>query len=144
MAAYSFDRFCRDQRLANRLTVPFQLSGWLDWDKDSEQATEELNETLDAICAAMSPTERADPPSIGEIRRRELATAANLSVAHLDLLLHIYERVAERHDFDAKPWQEAIALASVWACLPLLFIANGCRLLIQKLRACWRHPKESV
>lgn len=144
MASYSFDRFCRNLRFAERSLLPLRLSGWLEWDKDFERATSEGNEILEAVCAAMSPTERADPSTIGFSRRLEIADAAKISDCALDSVFDCYECATQRHQSETKQWQEMVLLASLWASLPLLFVANGCRLLFQKLRTCWRSPKESI
>lgn len=127
MAAYTFNHFMRECRSIGKLPVSARVMFWLSGERLTE--LDELNKmvakcsrTVDAIGAAMTPAERADPRSLLESRRMDLADAVGISDRELASVLQIYEQFAQTGPMRPR-WWEHLAIDALFFGLPLLLLA---------------------
>jgi hypothetical protein len=89
---------------------------------------------MEAMQAAMTPAERADPLGMSESRRMELATAANVPDDEVSYALHAYEMLSKMtRGRGLQSWEYVVLQAYLWLMLPLLVIAAGGRFIMQKI-----------
>lgn len=127
MAAYTFSRFRRDYRSICKLPLSLRVIAWLSGERSTEldemhAIMAKCSHTVDAIGAAMSPTERANPRSLLESRRMDLADAAGISDRELAQVLQIYEQFAQTGPLRPR-WWEHLAIDALFFGLPLLLLA---------------------
>jgi signal recognition particle GTPase len=127
MGAYTFNHFMRDYRNIGKLSLPLRTVAWMSG--ASLRALDEINRTVaecsravDAVGAAMTPAERANPQALLKSRRMEIADAANVSDRELTALLDAYEQFAENAPMRRRQWWEEMSIHAMFFVLPLLLI----------------------
>lgn len=136
MAAYTFKHFMRECHNIGKLPLSARVWFWLSGDRLTEldelnKMVVECSRTVDAIGAAMTPAERADPRSLLESRKMDLADAVGLSDRELAQVLQIYEQFAQTGPLRPR-WWELVAIDALFFGLPVLLLAliGGLVLLI--------------
>lgn len=109
MGAYTFDRFIREYRKAIKQSSRLIGGSPLIDSDELHIAVAKMSRDLDAIRAAMSPEERADPSNIRETRRLAIADAANITDQELGLMLQVYSRFARSAVERRRLWWKLMA-----------------------------------
>ena len=127
MATYTFNHFRRDCRNVGKLPLSVRVWFWLRGERLTEldamnKAVAECSRTVDAIGAAMTPAERADPRSMLESRRMDVADAAHVTDRELACVFQTYEQFARSGPM--RPlWSEIVAIDALFFGLPVLLVA---------------------
>lgn len=127
MAAYTFNRFMRDCRNTGKLPLSARVMFWLTGERLTEldemnKVVAEYSRTVDTIGAAMTPAERADPRSLLESRRMDVADAVGLSDRELAAVLRMYEQFSQSGPMRPR-WWEHLAIDALFFGLPVLLLA---------------------
>jgi signal recognition particle GTPase len=127
MAAYTFNQFMRDCRSIGKLPLSARVMFWLSGERLTEldamnEIVAKCSRTVDAIGAAMTPAERADPRSLLESRRMDVADAVGVSDRELAAVLRMYEHFAQSGAMRPR-WWEYVAIDALFFGLPVLLIA---------------------
>jgi signal recognition particle GTPase len=128
MSAYTFNHFMRDYRNVGKVSPPLRMVAWMSGMRltqldEINAAVAECSLVVDAVGAAMTPAERANPRSLLESRRMEIADAANVSDRELSSLLDAYEYFVESAPMRRRQWWEEMSIHALFWGLPVLFIA---------------------
>jgi hypothetical protein len=125
MRPYTFDQFRRDWRHFGKVPWGIRLGWWLRrmpldrWNSITE-AGRRFSKVADAVGAAMTPGERANPSTLSEWRRKEIADAAHITDQELNDLLTIFEQFPESARQWRRVWWEMFLIDALGIGLHLL------------------------